>query len=359
MFALGGGLWVETQYLNTSLNQDISEASAAKRTQAEHMQARGSSPVLADASGQVHTPYCNTGYETPLTQETPRKRSSLLSFRFDWYQATLPQEVEPQEVLRWASCLGTPTPSKPMHGYDTVHDFGQIKVLYGGHSGQFGVHVVIHGGDSCQDIVQYFRKTYPEHRPSRIDVCLDFQGPGSWDDLYQIAKLAAGRFGVKTRLYGDFINAESGRTIYLGTGNSTHKVRVYEKGHEQRAKKANPEAPLDWVRSEIQVRPTGHSRASAASMTPDQVARSTKWTAFFCDALGSVSAPSVSLTTRKKQPPAVDSFEHMCAQYAGTLFKLNREAWISKEDVLALVSDMYDMGTFNGLPQHVIRNWYF
>lgn len=319
------------------------------------MQARGSDLPSAD----VQTPYCNTGYEHPLTQQTPRKLSSLQSFRFDWYQATLPPEVEPGQVLRWAAFLGHSEPGKPMHGYDTVHDFGQLKILYGGHSGQFGVHVMIHGGDACQDIVDAFRSWFPVHRPTRIDVCLDFQGPGSWDDLYQLVTLTAGRFGVKTYLYGDFINGESGRTIYVGTGNSTHKVRLYEKGHEQRAKKVDPEAPLDWVRLEIQVRPTGPARPSAASLNPDQVARSTKWTAFLCDTLGSVSAPTVSLTTRKKKPDCVDSFEHMCAQYATTIHKLKASDYVSRRDFVKIMMGLYDTGAFNGLPETIYRNWYF
>lgn len=335
------------------------EAPAAQRTRAEHMQERGSAPVRAGASADVHTPYCNTGYEKPLTRQTPRKSSSCLSFRFDWYQATINKEIEPLRVLSWATSMGDPVPAKAMHGYETAFDFGQVKVLYGGHTGQYGVHVIIHGGDACSDIVASFRAAFPDHRPSRIDVCVDFQGPGAWDDVYQLAVLTAGRWGVKTRLYGDFINAESGRTIYLGTGNSTHKLRVYEKGHEQRAKKVDLDAPTDWVRVEFQVTPTGPCRRAAASLAPDGVARSTKWTAFMCDALGAVSAPSVSLTTRKKKPDAVDSFEHMCAQYADTICKLGKQMWMSRDEVLAVVGSLYDTGRFSGLPRSVCRGWYF
>ena len=358
---------MKTSYTNTRTNQAHSEASAAKRTQAEHMQARGSSPALADASGQsqpgghnsFHTPYCNTGYETPLTPYTPRNRSSLLSFRFDWYQATLCKEVEPLEVLRWASSMGNPVPGKPIHGYETAHDFGQFKILYGGHSGQFGVHVIIHGGDSCPDIVQSFRTAFPVHRPSRIDVCIDFQGHDAWADLYELVTLTAGRFGVQSRLYGDFIDAKLGRTIYLGTGNSTHKCRLYEKGHEMRSKGVDPEAPLDWVRLELQVSPTSLSRASAATLTPDEVARSTKWTRYLCDTLRTVSAPTVNLSTRKKKPDAVDSLEHMCGQYCSTIHVCKLNEYISRRDWKKICMAMYDNGTFNGLPEHVRRNWYF
>ena len=357
--ALVVAVLVKTSYSDVVSNQELSEASAAVRTRAEHMQDRGSSPVFADASVQPHPPYCNTGSHFRQTPEITQSRPKHSSFRFDWYQATLSREVEPLEVLRWASSLGEPVPGKPVQGYDTCHDFGQLKVLYGGHTGQWGVHVVVHGGDACADIVHSFRTHFPDHRPSRIDVCVDFQGPGAFDELHGFCKFVCHKYGVETRLYGDWENKEKGRTYYGGGKGSTHKFRLYEKGHEMRSKGVDPEAPLDWVRLEFQIAPARPSRQIAASLNPDQVARSTKWTKFLCDMIGTTSAKSVNLTTKKIKPDVVDSFEHMCAQYAGTLFKLNRDAWISKEDVLALVSDMYDKGTFNGLPQHVLRNWYF
>jgi hypothetical protein len=350
---------VNTEYPNDYENQAISEASAAVRTQAEHMQARGSSPAFADAVPSVLTPYCNTGSQILQTPEITRSRPKPASFRFDWYQATLSQEVEPLEVLRWASSLGDPVPGKPVQGYDTCHDFGQLKILYGGHTGQWGVHVIIHGGDVCADICGSFRSHFPEHRPSRIDVCADFQGPGAFDELHGFCKFVCHKYGVQTRLYGDWENKQNGRTYYGGGTGSTHKFRLYEKGHEMRAKGVDPEAPLDWVRLEFQIAPARPSRQIAATLNPDQVARSTKWTNFLCDMIRTTSATPVNLTTKKLKPAAVDSFEHMCAQYASTLFKLNQECWMQKEDVLALVSAMYDKGTFNGLPEHVRRNWYF
>lgn len=350
---------VNTSYSHVVSNQDISEASAAKRTRAEHMQDRGSSPVLADATPQASAPYCNTGSHFHQTPEITRSRLKSPSFRFDWYEATLNPEVEPQAVLRWASFLGDPTPCKAVHGYEVGHDFGQFKILYGGHTGQWGVHVIIHGGDACQGIVESFRSAFPVHRPSRIDVCVDFQGPGAFEELHGFCQFVCKKFGVETRLHGDWENKKKGRTYYGGGKGSTHKFRLYEKGHELRSKGVDPEAPLDWVRLEFQIAPARPARLKSASLNPTQVARSTKWTSFLCDVVGTTSADSVNLTTKKVKPDVVDSFGHMCAQYAGTLFKLKQGDWISKEDVLALISDMYDKGTFNGLPQHVFRNWYF
>ena len=49
------------------------------------------------------------------------------------------------------------------------------KILYGGMNGPHGVHVIIHGGDACQAIVEAFREASPI-TTCRIDVCFDFQG---------------------------------------------------------------------------------------------------------------------------------------------------------------------------------------
>lgn len=329
---------------------------------AEHMQADPVAllaPCSSSPAPDGHDPYCNTGshfHQTPkITQSTLKSPS----FRFDWYEATLDKEVEPLEVLRWAQFFGESAPFKGVQGYETGHDFGQFKVMYGGHSGQWGVHVIIHGGDLCADIVQSFRTYFPEHRPSRIDVCVDFQGPSSFEELHGFCSFVCKKFGVETRLYGDWENKKKGRTYYGGGKGSTHKFRLYEKGHEMRSKGVDPNAPLDWVRLEFQIAPARPARQKSAFLDPDQVARSTKWTTFLCDLVGTTSADRVNLTTKKVKPDVIDSFEHMCGQYCATIHQTQKEGLIPRKDFIRIMLDIYDKGHFNGLPETCYRNWYF
>lgn len=126
-----------------------------------------------------------------------------------------------------------------------------------------------------------------------------------------------------------------------------------------RSKGVQKDAPLDWVRLELQIAPTSVSRASAAIMSPDEIARSTKWTNFLCDTLGSVSAPSLSLTTRKKKPDCVDSLEHMLAQYATVMNQCVSEGYMTADDLCAIVGDVANSGKFNGMPPKIFRNYYF
>ena len=103
-------------------------------------------------------PPCNTGGKNHPTPQNTHESQDFIFPRFDWYSATIQKEVEPVRVLRWAQLFGDPTPMKAFHGYDECMDFGQLKILYGGMNGPHGVHVIIHGGDACQAIVEAFRR---------------------------------------------------------------------------------------------------------------------------------------------------------------------------------------------------------
>ena len=281
------------------------------------------------------------------------------SFRFDWYQATLNPEVEPLQALRWAQFLGESKPMKAMHGYDKAHDFGQIKILYGGHSGKYGVHVIIHGGDACHPLVDSFRAAFPDHRPSRMDVCMDFRASNAWSAVSQVGRRSASKFDIQTTTQGDWLEAKRGRTLYIGGRKSIFRARIYEKGHEMRAKGKMPEAPLDWVRLEFQVRPPRHNRHLAATLTADQVARSGQWTTFICNSLGTIRVPVVKMNTRRPQPVVVDSFETMAAQYVRVIAEIRRDEWMNYDQYIQVMKELWENGEFKGLPEEVRREWYF
>ena len=89
-------------------------------------------------------------------------------------------------------------------------DFGQLKILYGGMNGPHGVHVIIHGGDACQAIVEAFREAFPDHYPTRIDVCFDFQGDKAYDKLYGLALKTKRKFDIQCEKMGDWIDKSAG-----------------------------------------------------------------------------------------------------------------------------------------------------
>jgi hypothetical protein len=119
--------------------------------------------------------------------------------------------------------------------------------------------------EAAESIVEVLRRVWPLHLVSRADVAYDVVDPGSFERLYgQVHALArtpreGGR--VSTSTVGDWLDGEDGRTFYAGGVSSRVRVRVYEKGHEQRAKDPGSKAPLDWTRVEWQLRPSSGQKA--------------------------------------------------------------------------------------------------
>ena len=344
---------------DTTTYYDVQDEKRAEAG-AENMQAR----VQAPSPGTVHTPHSNTGCTFHNPPELLPTQETNSSFSFDWYQATLSTSVDPQTALRWGQFIGESMLGRPKNGYEYSWDYGQANISYGGQTGKYGVHVKIQGGDACPDLVAYVRESFPEHKVSRVDVCMDFRGPTAWEDLKKILLKVARKFGVETRVGGDWLSGKKGRTLYLnprekGKEAKTYMCRLYEKGHQMRAVKHIPDAPLDWVRLEFEVHPPKHTRHLVASMTPDQVARSSRWMRAICDALGAVPADRVRLSTRRIKPPVIDSLENMFRQYCGPIKEVKRDAWMEKEEWMQACSDVWDREAFGGLPADIRRNWYF
>lgn len=315
------------------------------------------------ASAPLPAPENPTYYNMWDTNEVTPQDNNIsnlpVTFRFDWYQATLNPEVEPVQVLRWASFFGESKPMKGMHGYDRAHDFGQFKIMYGGHSGKYGVHIIIHGGDACQDVVDAFKGAFPDHRPSRIDVCADFRSSDAWDKLSALGQKSARKHDIMMTTQGDWLDGKRGRTLYIGGKSGVFRARIYEKGHEMRSKGKSPDAPLDWVRVEFQIKPPRHTRHTASTLTPDQLARSGRWPRFIFDNLKTTRVPTVRLNTRRKTPEPVESFEYMAAQYCRVIAEIKRDQWMDKEQFQRIMSDIWEKGDFNGLPADVYRSYYF
>lgn len=206
----------------------------------------------------VKPPLCNTGANY---------------LHWDWYQAT---QKNSSEVLtsvnavcralgetisgggRWVTCKG-------LYGYSQGVELkgvlvGSVRVFWSAKD----VHVQA-TGEAAESVVEILRRLWPEHLVSRADVAYDVIDPGSFERLYgQVHGLArTPREGrrVSTSTAGDWIDCEDGRTFYAGGVSSRVRVRVYEKGHEQRAKDPGSRAPLDWTRVEWQLRPSSGQKA--------------------------------------------------------------------------------------------------
>lgn len=184
--------------------------------------------------------------------------------RWDWYQSTVmvadPQQSGLVDVLLEAWPLSDWAPAKNLNGY--LYG-GQIKrgdrtlchVCWGG---QAGVNCKSTSDESptLADALQRFGRP---HLPTRVDTCVDWHQTGLFDSM----TAALIQFAQDNRLainqQGDWVRGEA-RTLYIGSKDSPVRLVVYEKGYEQ-----GGDAPKDWVRLEVRVRPKRQHRATVAA----------------------------------------------------------------------------------------------
>ena len=225
---------------------------------------------MSAVASTLQPPACNTGANPPA-------RAGTLSW--DWYQATITHASEATHhgVMRAVGARFADSrwkPVRPLYGYASAMGLegvpvGSVTVLWGGNS---GVHV--QGTSSAAEAVaNVVREFWPDHLVSRADVAYDVVEPGSFERLWRrvhgLARdgAASGGRKVSTSTEGDWLDGENGRTFYAGGRASRLRVRVYEKGHEQRARDPLCGASLDWTRCEWQLRPTSDQKGWLARAT--------------------------------------------------------------------------------------------
>lgn len=195
---------------------------------------------------------------------------------FDWYACSL--DYSPDLVmtdLLDSYPHGTWEHVKPKNGYSDamsllLPDLSVAATLWWGGSSQGSAVYAFATGSNAHTFASVIRSLYPEHRLVRADIAVDFNQPGAWVSLNSLAGyLHKNKFVRNTPRYMGDLGMESvdspdvkGRTIYLGSRQSVHMARFYEKG-----KKDNPSMP-DWVRVEVEFKPRGEARYAYASATP-------------------------------------------------------------------------------------------
>lgn len=195
---------------------------------------------------------------------------------FDWYACSLDHNPDLVMVELLSSYPhGTWENVKPKNGYSDARslvlpDLSVAATLWWGGASQGAAVYAFATGSNAHTFSSVVRSLYPVHRLVRADIAVDFNESGAWVSLNSLAhNLHKNKFVRKTPHYIGDLGMEAvdspdvkGRTIYLGSRQSVHMARFYEKG-----KKDNPSMP-DWVRVEVEFKPRGGARYAYASATP-------------------------------------------------------------------------------------------
>jgi len=185
------------------------------------------------------------------------------------------------------------------------------KAFWGGVNGDKAVHVQCSGGSTGQ-VVRDLRSAWSEHRVARADACADWCDATAWRRLSRAALAIRKEFELASRLNGDWVSRQDGRTIYLGGRTSYVQARLYEKGKQLGA-------TPDWVRLEIQVRPSGEGKANLASVEPAQLFSVSPWTRALSARVGVPELEAVRIRDPWRPSDDERALECVLRQYGGLL----------------------------------------
>lgn len=194
--------------------------------------------------------------------------------RFDYYQATV-QAPDPSFaglldhlMAAWELVDFVPTGAK--HGYlrggKIVRGSTDLCTVWWGGNPGVNVHT---SSDQAPVLASALKTLGLPFGVSRVDSCLDWFEDGCFESLSgHLIKFAQDN-RIMINQQGDWVRGQA-RTLYLGSPTSTARICLYEKGYEQRAKHGG-EAPLNWVRLEVRVRPKGAHKIAVSAWEPRDV----------------------------------------------------------------------------------------
>lgn len=204
--------------------------------------------------------------------------------RFDWYQATVPEQpIKLVNALKSELSGYEVREGKGRHNYHqsfTILDGeGQrlASILCGGPNGHPNV---TGSGENTPHFVDVLRTNWPRHNVTRFDASEDFTGEQTYDRLEEICRRIATEKKVKGRsIVPD--DLADGRTYYLGAPSSDVRVRLYDKAAELRRHLAPDQhhtIPDHLTRLEAQVRPKKDFKAFSAKVDVESVWGYSGWT---------------------------------------------------------------------------------
>lgn len=237
--------------------------------------------------------------------------------RFDWYQATVyvpdPSYRGLADELVKAWELADLAPDRGMHGY--LHgakvvrgDRTLCRIWWGGNP---GVNITASGEEApvLAGVLQRFGVSYGI---TRVDACVDWVEEGLFDSLAGHLVAHAQAKGISINQQGDWVRGTA-RTLYLGSPQSPVRLVLYEKGYEQ-----GGEAPREWVRLEVRVKPKGEHRVAVGRWKPDEVFCA-GWVSDALEALGWFELSKRSVGTVWRQSDDERSRAALCRQYGAVM----------------------------------------
>jgi hypothetical protein len=299
-----------------------------------------------------------------------------IKMTFDWFQGLLQgdyEEIEKRLLVALQGFYDELRYSKEGHRNVFVQRGWQrgmsllrnnitvFSISYGGQNGKHGNWFKT-TGSNAQDIAHLLQNEFGhdgdvfkpgELSVSRIDVAIDIRA--DFMNLVNSAITQVVPHNLKLNQMGDWLSEvnEDGRTLYLkATENS--KMRIYEKGKQMRLIGEDENAPLDWVRLEIEIHaPDGKQshlfRQIMAGQTPETVWQSYKPYVDILKATGIADLDYIPIQKSVKPVPTDFERKHanMINQYGNQL----RDGFTRPGYLAKLISGVFPM--VEDIPEHL------
>lgn len=252
----------------------------------------------------------------------PHNVQKTTEMAFDWYQCTI-QDGSADEVI--ASILSHYELSsvRSINGQNSYLNGALIyrgdnkiaRVYWGGVNGD-DPHVISTSHEAV-GISSFLRSWYPDHRVTRVDVCEDYTGDGTFDLIYAALEAFALKKNLQLKQIGDYTRGVNGRTLYVGSPSSVVYLRLYEKGIES----GHPDK--NWTRLEITVRPKkSTAREYFSKAPPVAFFGASAWSTELFTLLTALTVPRVVAGTVRVPTDDERSYNHMIKQYGPLLSRI-------------------------------------
>ena len=177
-------------------------------------------------------------------------------------------------------------------------------------------------GERTPEVVDKLRESF-EHRCTRVDSCHDVEEVGAFDRLLSDCIGVKKEYRLKGSKAGDWEDyPEDGRTLYLGSQKSPVRLRLYEKGLSPQYR--HMERP-DWVRIEVQVRPTKEAKAAYSTADSLAVWGASAWTRELAGKVLAAELQPLPAGTVYKLTERDRALMFMCKQYGAHMIDLRSE----------------------------------
>lgn len=239
--------------------------------------------------------------------------------RCDYYAATVPASLSHLEQTIKSNFDGILCQEVPVRPYKNGfrHSEADFRVYWGG---QNPLPFFVSSGEKAQAGSDFLRKLYPNHRVSRADVAYDLREVGGFDRIIGQIEPIARKAGVEVCFMGDPDPKKStGRTMYFGSPKSDVRICVYEKGIFQRSK-GDENAPADWVRVELRVRPRKERKSFCASASLAELWGLSRWSSTVAADVLETQSPFVPDPSLRRSETD-QAIAHMLRQYASSIRK--------------------------------------